>query len=1436
MSKKSARVQRHNLSQHRLKPVYAAIMLAFSVQSAQANPTGGSVVNGSASFATSGNTLTVTNTPGTIINWQGFSINSNEITKFAQQSASSTVLNRVVGNNPSNILGTLQSNGRVFLVNPNGILFGAGAVVDVAGLVASTLNLSDADFLAGSGHFTEVPGAADISNTGDISAQQGGQIFLIAPNVENNGVITAPNGEIFLAAGHSVDLVNTNDPNLRVSITAPAGDVTNVGELIASSGSLGLFGTVVRNSGVVSADSATMEGGKIVFMASQRVEAGGTISAQGAGGGTIDLFADKQSGSVDVTGTLDASAPVSGDGGFIETSAANVLVADSAHVTTAAVGGKSGTWLIDPTDFTIVPGTGVLTTSSIGATTLATSLAGGNVTIQTAAAGTGNGDIIVNSAVSWATNKLTLSAARNIYINATLDGSLVGAGVGSLELDYGQGAINAGNTSDYFLNNGAQVNLLVGNNFSTKLGSDGSTLVYYVLDANSLGVAGDTTTATLQGMTNNTTGNYVLGADINATATSSWNGGLGFAPVAETGVFSGRFDGLGHTINGLYINRPSESYIGLFGYASGSIRNITLTGVNINGASLVGGLEGYNSGTISSSSVSGYMNGGSYVGGLVGSGYGTISNSSFSGTVLGVNYVGGLAGINSGTISNSYVSSGSVTGTTNYIGGLAGSNNGQVNNSHYDIDKVAIQGNISTYVTLGGLYDGQYTDWLTGGLKLNIANYASSLSGSGNNYTVNSVQGFKDLLGFADNPAYNFMLTADVDLGTAAGLYIPYLAAKFSGNNHTISNLSVNQSFNKDLGMFGDIALNGTVSNLILSNAVVTGLSDVGALAGLNQGTISNSSVIGASYLSGASDIGGLAGRNDGTIGLSYISGGTVSSTGSSAGGLVGSNRGTINQSYAVNSTINGGGYYTGGLVGENWGNTSGGISIGGVINNSYASNGTVSGGTEVGGLVGYSRWGSISNSYVTGGTVTGIVGTYGGGDIGGLVGYNNSVVDSSYVTGGAVVKGTNSVGGLIGYNDGSEGFGAIVNSHVTNAAVTGANAVGGLVGYMNAGFSNPTFLGLIGNTINNSYVSNGTVTATSSDAGGLVGYNAGTVSSSYVSGGSVSGVSNVGGLAGYNYATTGGGGSVGIITTSYVSNGSVTGNNSASNNIGGLVGSNTGVVNGDYVIGGSVSSAATDTAANAGGLVGNNSGSISNSYVSNGSVSSSLGSTSNWAGNFGGLVGLNSGNIDTSFVSSGSVFSAGTSAYNLGGLVGDNSGTISNTYTSNGTVSGNNSVGGLAGSNTGSISNSYASNGVVGSSSVGGLVGNNGGTVTASFWNTTVAGVAAGVGTGTTAGVIGMNDINMRTMTNFNSATVANGGVNPGWNISNTLGTTWTIVDGVTMPLLSVFTTQILTAPTVINQIIFLVDQHEKPKLEDFLAATKEILTENGIPLPMCN
>jgi len=335
--------QRSKKPSFQLQPMCAAVLLAFSVN-ASANPNGGVVVNGGASFNTSGNTLTVTNTPGTIINWQDFSINSNEITHFAQQSASSAVLNRVITNNPSVILGTLSSNGRVFLVNPGGIVFGAGSTVNVAGMVATSLNLSDADFLAGRGNFTLTPGAQAVSNTGNITAQSGGEIYLIAPNVENSGVITAPNGEILLIAGHEVQLVNTLDPNLRINITAPAGDATNVGQLVASAGRLGLFGTVVKNTGAVSADSATMQGGKIVFKASQRVELGGTVSANGTSGGSVNIAADHSAdlgapGSVIHTGSIQTRG-TTGAGGVVNLSGDSIFSSAGISTDGTTTGGQ----------------------------------------------------------------------------------------------------------------------------------------------------------------------------------------------------------------------------------------------------------------------------------------------------------------------------------------------------------------------------------------------------------------------------------------------------------------------------------------------------------------------------------------------------------------------------------------------------------------------------------------------------------------------------------------------------------------------------------------------------------------------------------------------------------------------------------------------------------------------------------------------------------------------------------------------------------------------------------------------------------------------------------------------------------------------------------------------------------------------------------------
>jgi filamentous hemagglutinin family protein len=262
-----------------------------------ANPLGPQVVNGQAGFINQGNTLSVTNTPGAIINWQSFSINPGELTRFIQQNPNSAVLNRIVGGDPSQILGALQSNGKVFLINPNGILFGQGAQVDVNGLVASSLNISNEDFLTGRLNFKAGDRTAAVRNQGVITTPSGGQVYLIAPNVENSGIITSPKGDVVLAAGHSVQLVDSANPDLHVVVSAPDNEALNLGQIVAHSGKVGIYGALVKQRGIVNANSAVVgENGKIVFKASGDtiLDAGSKTTATGAGkGGDIHLLGER---------------------------------------------------------------------------------------------------------------------------------------------------------------------------------------------------------------------------------------------------------------------------------------------------------------------------------------------------------------------------------------------------------------------------------------------------------------------------------------------------------------------------------------------------------------------------------------------------------------------------------------------------------------------------------------------------------------------------------------------------------------------------------------------------------------------------------------------------------------------------------------------------------------------------------------------------------------------------------------------------------------------------------------------------------------------------------------------------------------------------------------------------------------------------------------
>ncbi|MBY0270150.1 MAG: filamentous hemagglutinin N-terminal domain-containing protein, partial [Burkholderiales bacterium] len=310
----------------------AAVAACFAGNFVLANPTGPAVAQGQASFAQQGNTLTVTNTPGTVINWQGFSIAGNEIARFIQQSQSSSVLNRVVGINPSAILGTLQSNGRVFLVNPNGITIGPGANIDVAGFMASTLNLSDADFLAGRMRFTQTPGAGSVVNHGTISTSAGGMVYLVGHDVQNSGIIRSPQGEILLAAGKSVELVDAQTPEVRVQLTAPDNQALNLGQLIAAGGRIGMYGTLVRNSGVASANTAVLgENGRIVFRAVKDVtlDAGSVTTANGPQGGSVVIQAEI--GTTLVSGAVAATGSA-GRGGSVQVLGQQVGLVGNASV------------------------------------------------------------------------------------------------------------------------------------------------------------------------------------------------------------------------------------------------------------------------------------------------------------------------------------------------------------------------------------------------------------------------------------------------------------------------------------------------------------------------------------------------------------------------------------------------------------------------------------------------------------------------------------------------------------------------------------------------------------------------------------------------------------------------------------------------------------------------------------------------------------------------------------------------------------------------------------------------------------------------------------------------------------------------------------------------------------------------------------------------
>ena len=461
-----------------LKAVFASVALTcFTAttiaagQAANTLPTGYNVNSGNVAVSTSGANMTIKQTTDKAsVNWQSFSIGSAASVNIQQNSASSVLLNRVVGNDPSQIFGKLTANGQVILINPNGIVFGKGGSVTASAFTASTFGLSDQDFAKGKYNYTRngsIAGVTVEDGTTISTTAPAGYVALIGASVDNQGTISTKQGTVVLAAGESVALPTAMTDNISVPLS---GKVRL--ELQPST-----INAMVSNSGTITTDS-----GQVLMQAAAVSDAvasithTGTIDTTGEQGGAVTLQADhgiiKATGTIkassknaknkggdiiigrdEVPGVLAASADVSGanlesQGGFVETS--------GQYLKTDGIKVKAKEWLLDPSDITISSGNdagysnsgGTYTPDASAATsvvkvdTIQTAISNGtSVTITTTNTGTkgaGAGNITINDALTFTNNSddqrtLTLIADNGIIVNKDITTNL-GTGSGLVDI------------------------------------------------------------------------------------------------------------------------------------------------------------------------------------------------------------------------------------------------------------------------------------------------------------------------------------------------------------------------------------------------------------------------------------------------------------------------------------------------------------------------------------------------------------------------------------------------------------------------------------------------------------------------------------------------------------------------------------------------------------------------------------------------------------------------------------------------------------------------------------------------------------------------------------------------------------------------------------------------------------------------------------------
>jgi filamentous hemagglutinin family protein len=934
--------------------VALALVSPALLEQAYANPAGGTVTTGSATIGTpSTRTTTVDQkSEDVVIDWSSFNVASGQTAQFIQPNSSAIAVNRIGGASASQILGTLDANGRVVLINGNGMLFGKNAQVNVGSLIATSTDGTDSDLLAGK--FTKAGNQnASVVNRGSIIAASGGTVALVAPNVTNAGIVQAKLGAVSLGAANAFT-VDFNGDGL-VSFAAQ-GDVngkataTNTGRLTGATVSMtaraaeGLATGVVNVSGLIEAQTAQQVGGTIVLDAGD----GGSIALQKAtldasgvnGGGSVTIGGWNQAGHRrrqrkrhrcigryerqwrshfgDRGGRINSArrfmrkaALRSGNGGLVETSG-DVVGLAGARVDTLAAFGKTGTWLIDPYSVTIsnAPSTGGFTfdldqsgfqyqrdRSGRGARHDECDRCGAWRSDRQCARKSARADSAVAgsprapAAPAWARIHERHHGARpDILVGADCaEPRRVGHDLPSMRRSPSAAWRRVGAGRSQLDSTLAPQNIEINANIAFTGAASGASSVF-TLNPNDVNEYG-----------------YALGDGARVTFADTR---YAFAVNGTPFTLIGNAGELIHDING-----NPDGYYAL-------ANDIDLAGTSYKEAPIAdieGAFEGFDN-TISGLTINERIevlslpSGGPA--GLFGEIDGTVQDLGVTDAniVLALGEgnvpVGALAGYSDGTVINAY-STGTVSGTVGAaVGGLVGENDGEI---VFSTSSATVHGGFESVV--GGLV-GDNEGYI----------YQSSATGAVGDSSVTLLGG---LVGLNDGEIIQSFASGAV---SGNGGYEETSIGGLVGLNGGKGGGGITQSYatgavsggiaNAVGGLVGYNEGGGGVEESYATGAVQVGGYGVGGgLVGYNEGVVSQSFATGTVTGGGFVAVGGLVGDNEGDIDQSYAMGAVKAAGGeTAAGGLVGYNDSTIEESYSAGTVKAGAAAEIGGLVGEDVG------------------------------------------------------------------------------------------------------------------------------------------------------------------------------------------------------------------------------------------------------------------------------------------------------------------------------------------------------------------------------------------------------------------------------------------------------------------------------------------------------------------------------------